>query len=415
MKQSAAFCEELYNLAKTRNGENIKIELNGVSVLVIQRYEDADYILRTHAKNYRKNMGWFRQVMGYSRFSEEGDAWRIRRDLSQAYFSKFDRENSFQLSAQYAENAMSSLITASCNGSLTLDETVLREMTAGVLVHNFFDVPIAELNIDLSALTELMEYGSEYSFVPEGRTNDMYRKRLATLPEIRRRVLDSLKVFRSEQMPASPLLNSLLEADKNLGVILEHELIGFLAAGTEASAATVSWMCHLLATHPDKQTSLRKDAMAFWLGNDHSWKALSTVKSLAYFVSEALRLYPTTPIIARLAENSDKIGNFDIDKDQNILISFIGIQHDQRFRNDPWKIQEEEADILAIGSGINTAFSIGTRVCGGKHFALLELITFLSVFLREGSLEMTSDEEPNFYWKTQLLRDGGQRVRVRHE
>lgn len=412
MIQSAQFCEELYRLAEAHNGENVKIELNGVPIILIQRYEDADYVLRLHATNYRKNMAWFRQILGASRFSEDGEAWEIRRDLTQYHFTKFDREHAFMLSREYAEQALGKLVADSAAGRDVLDDTILREMTAGVLVHNFFNAPLEKLQIDLAAMTSLMEYGSEYSFVPEGRTNDLYRQRLSSLPPIRRRVMNSLKIFRSDEMPPSPLLDSLRDADRNLGIILEHELMSFLAAGTETSAATMTWICHLLAQNSEQQEKLREVSTEFWNSSDVSWSSLSKIKPLLNFVSEALRLYPTTPIVARMAVEPDKIGDFDIASNQNILLSFIGIQHDRRFRDNPWKVQETDTEVFTTGSGQNTAFSLGGRVCGGKSFAILELITFLSVFVSRGVFESTSDEAPRFFWKSQLLREGGQRVRV---
>lgn len=58
------------------------------------------------------------------------------------------------------------------------------------------------------------------------------------------------------------------------------------------------------------------------------------------------------------------------------------------------------------------AFSFGPRVCGGKHFALMEMMTILAVLLRKGRVELTSYEQPQFRWKSLILRDGGQPVRI---
>jgi cytochrome P450 len=53
-----------------------------------------------------------------------------------------------------------------------------------------------------------------------------------------------------------------------------------------------------------------------------------------------------------------------------------------------------------------------TEACGGKQFALVELMAVLSVFLANARFEPTSDAPVRFFWKSQMLREGGQRVRV---
>lgn len=412
MSLSSDICGYLYKIARERNGENVTCNFNGVDVLIVQRLEEADHILRLNSENYRKNMAWFRQALGASRFSEDGHAWEIRRQLTQTYFNRFDRQNAFVLSSQYAHSAIDELIVGGRNAS-TIDDGVLRNMTASVLIDNFFGVKLNATGIDLSVLAELMAVGSDYSFVPEGKTNTLYRDKLALLPDLRRHILQQLIYFRSDSMPRTLLLEGLLQANRRVKdkVVLEHELMTFIAAGAETSAATMGWACYLLALYPEIQEHLRGLAINFWKDSTNDWKRLSTFKPFAQFISEALRLYPPTPIVARYAKGNDQLGSASIHAGQNIMISFIGIQHDERFRAKPWSLNINE-DAPQRTSGEAMAFSIGPRICGGKQFALLELITFLSVFVSRAHFELTSNDPPEFFWKSQMLRRGGQPVRV---
>lgn len=412
MNQSSSICAYLYDLAKSRNGENVTVQLNDVDVFIVQRLEEADRVLRLNAANYRKNMAWFKQTLGASRFSEDGRAWEIRRALTQSYFNKFDREQTFKLATHYALTALEDLIPDSCTSGHMNDNT-LRAMTASVLVDNFFGVELDKTGIDLGLLAQLMEYGSEYSFVPPGKTFHLYKQTLVLLPELRRRVLAQLGYFRSIDMPRSDLLDDLVAADtrKEDRVRLEQELMTFMAAGAETSAATMGWVGYLLALHPDMQERLREIAQAFWRKDTPSWRQLSKLQPLAAFISEALRLYPPTPIVARFAIESDQLGETAIDAGQNVLISFIGIQHDERYRNAPWSLNIDH-EINSKVAGDTIAFGFGPRICGGKNFALVELITFLSVFLNRARFTLTSDAPPVFHWKSQMLREGGQPVRV---
>lgn len=417
MSQSSEFCTELYRIARDNNGKNIELELNGVPVLIIQDLEDADWVLRRNVENYRKNMTWLRLILGASRFSEDGEAWKIRRDLTQPFFNKFDRQSVFELASSYADAMIERMATSSANGAQTISESLPRELAMSVLSENFFGIKLSDTQINIEHLATLMEFGAEYSFVPAGQTSTMFQEKLALLPGLRRQVLAAFKPFRDGSIPPSTLLTALIEADNDpqTGVILEQELLTFFAAGTETTAATIGWLCYLLAAHPEIQEQLHQTARSFWQSGTPDWEHLSKLNDLTAFISETLRLYPTSPVIARIAVQDDRIGGRDVKAGQNVLISFIGIQHDETLHSKPWELNMEEGTQnphTRTGSGINTAFSFGPHVCGGKQFALTELATFLSVFLMRAKFELTSDEEPRFYWKSQMLREGGQPVRI---
>ena len=418
MNQSTKICNHLYELAKEKNGQNVWINVNDVPIFVVQNHDTADYILNKNHQNYLKNMKWFRQTLGASRFSENGEAWQIRKELTQHYFSKFDREQTFVLSCHYAKHTLARLIENSDCGQKSISDDVLREMATCVLLDVFLGVKLADTNINIQNLATLMEYGSEYSFVPAGQTNALFKEKLALLPSLFRQVLADFKLFRSDKAPSSPLLEGILAADQDPSndIVLEHELLTFFAAGAETTAATVGWACYLLAQHPQMQEELRQESMAFWQGEEpHDWAHLSELPGLTALISEALRLYPSTPIIARLAVEDDTIDGQAIPAGQNVLISFIGIQHDEKLHQNPWVMDIEQAKQkphTKKGSGINTAFSSGPRVCGGKHFALVELAGFLSIFLSLARFTLTSSEPVKFHWKSQMLHEGGQPVSV---
>lgn len=413
--RSTGICDALYEYARDHNGRNLDIELNGVPVLLVQRYEDADHVLRTHASNYRKNMDWFRQALGASRFSEDGAAWRARRRLTHEYFTHFDRERTCRLAMDYAQEAAHRMIHDAAGGATHIDDGVLRRMAVSVLVENFFGLPFRDTGIDLGRIAELMEYGSAYAFVPAGRTDVIYGDALRRLPSLRRQVLGDLRVFRGGTMPRSAMLDGMLAADvaPDSDVVLEHELLTFFAAGAETSAATVGWAVYLLAMHGDLQARLRRQAQALAPRvHDQGWPALAGFDALTSLVSEALRLYPPTPIVARLATVADRIGEREVRPGQNVLISFVGIQHDERHQPDPWRLHAESDARRRTGAGVHTAFGFGPRICGGKQFALVELMGFLFALLLHARFEPTSREPPRFHWKSQMLREGGQPVRV---
>jgi cytochrome P450 len=417
VSESAGICNRLYALARECNGCNVDLEINGVPALLIQRLEDADRVLRLNAGNYHKNMPGFRQALGPSRFTEDGRAWEIRQALSQAYFNKFDREATFRLACRYGERAARRLIADSAQGAATLREETLREMAVSVLIENFFGLRLEDSGIDLRLQAQLMEFSAECSFMPAGRAG-LSRERLLLLPALRLQVMKDLHLFRTDALLPNPMLEGMLAADADPAndFVLEHELLSFLAAGAETTAATVGWACHLLAQYPQAQERLRALVTDFWTRTPTEsldWAHLGKLEALTNFISETLRLFPTTPFLGRLAVAADRLGEHDVAPGQNVLLSIIGIQHDERLHPDPWQPDWDGSMARGGRSGIDVGFSFGPRICGGKRFALVELAAFLATFIALAHFESMSDEAPRFHWKSLMLREGGQRVRVR--
>lgn len=409
MSEASGICQRMYDLAKEHNGQNKYLTLNGVDILIIQRAEDADHILRLNAANYVKNLSWLRQIIGASRFSEDGEKWRIRQQISQPFFNKIDRDQLVSATHKYALTALDTLIEK--NNQPTLRDNVFRTLTSNILLDSFFGCTLDDIGLDLDILADLMELGSAFSFSTENTVDDFYQK-TKSLPRLRRQMLESFSNFRQSPICNTPLMKKLLEAEKGTDKInLTQELTAFIAAGSETSAATASWLCYLLAKHPELQQRLRDDADTFWQSGEINWKQLSTFQSLTQFVSETLRLFPPTPLITRTALSEDVLGDYKIIKDQKIILSLIGIQHDRRFRDNPWQMAIDEPKSHKT-SGDIMAFSMGPRVCGGKQFALIELVSLLATFVQHAYFELTSDSDPVFHWKSQMLHKNGVPVRV---
>jgi cytochrome P450 len=409
MNQASDICNRLYALARECNGQNVELTLNDVSILLVQDLDDADRILRADAGHYAKNLSWLRQTLGPSRFSENGERWRVRRDLTQPHFNHFDRVQVTQTSRRCANRTLAALAADSAAGRRALDDDKLRRLTLSVLLESFFGISLEASGIDPAILAELMELGAEYSFVPPGKTIELYHERLQRLPALRRRLLEDFRVFRDGTVPDTPLLRSLLAADRDPGndIVLEQELVTFFAAGAEATAAALGWACQLLAAHPSAQQRLRTAVASDGDSDEHR----GCEEALERFISETLRLYPTSPISSRVALTDTRLGQRAIAAGQNVMISWIGVQHDARRVPDPWRMRlDRSGDDRRLGS--RTAFSLGPRMCGGKQFALVEMAAILREFLRSARFTLLDDAPPRFHWRSQLLREGGQPVLV---
>ncbi len=414
MSEASDFAARLYALARSDNGENVTLELGGVPVFVVQDLDSAHYILRHNASNYLKSMDWFRQALGASRFTENGPAWAERQALSQPFFSRFDRDKTVGASVAAARKALDKLYRHANEGRQTIDDAVLRYLAASVMLEVFFDVDLETSGVEPEHIAYLVGFGSEYSFVPPRNNIAFSNAEITRFLDIRYKVLHSMQTFRNGDASEQSLLGRVrkMDADGSHGFRLEHEMTMYFAAASETTAATLGWAMFCLSRWPDIQTRLRSACELLPDLDECLWEDIEGSEILRNFVLEVLRMFPSTPVIARRAIDKDQIGDRFIAADEQVLISLVGIQHSRKINPDPWKLDIERPAPGGANFGNSISFSTGPRVCGGTRFALAELMSVLLTFIREAKFEATSPNEPNFLFRTQLMNEGGQPVSV---
>jgi cytochrome P450 len=414
MSDAGDFCTLLYQLAQERSGEDVPLVMAGVPLLIVQNIDAAQRILRTNAGNYVKHMPWFRQALGASRMTENGEAWQFRQRLSQAYLAKFDRQGTFERCARHGAATVEKLGARSAAGEPRLADDLFREMAAAVMLETFFGRTLEESGVDVADIVRMIAFGSEYAFMPEQGRAALAPDRLRGFLDVRAKVLAGLASFRAGEVEADSLLSRIreLSAAPDNGFVLEHELTLFFAAGAETTAASMGWACYLLARNPELQEKLRLAADRFWSGSAVDWEQLSDVSEFEAFLDAVLRIFPPTPVIGRKALGSDALGGHHIGPGDQVLVSMVGVQHGAKPRANPWSIDLDAVGAKAMNAGHSFAFSVGPRVCAGARFAVVEMMSFLALFLREARFELTSTGPPQFRWQSQLLHEGGQPVKV---
>ena len=408
---SEDICQFLYTLARDRMGENVWLELNNVRTLIVQNISDADYILRRNYTNYEKNMVWFKQALGTSRFFENGTAWKKHKNLTQPYLNSFDDKHVLKLSIKYGREALDEF---SSSNQPRLNDKTFREMAMAIFIESFFFIPFKETGLDIESIAELMAYSSAFSFIPANTNGSDNREKIVKLRRIRRRVRDSLAMFRNMSSDIH-MINRMInaESEQKSKFIMEDEIMTFLAAGSESTAAAMSWICYLLACNPSVQESLHQEVISY--PEPKCWGDLIKMQGLLTFISESVRHYPPVPLIIRQSLSADVIGSEQIGEKENIIISFIGIMHDEQQYQNPWGINITPPPYCPLkdkNSALNLAFSRGPRICGGKDFALIEMASLVYIFLKYACFSLTSDSLPVFHWRSQLLCKDGQPVKV---
>ncbi len=152
----------------------------------------------------------------------------------------------------------------------------------------------------------------------------------------------------------------------------------------------LSWICDLLARHPEVQARLRR-AIQERLGAPGREPSLADLEAIPYLtavIQEGLRLFPPAPFLLRR------------DRDDRTAFHFVfvfGMHRDPDFWRRPetfeperW-LEPERAGELQVGSWEPfIPFGMGPRVCIGKRFALLEARAILVELSRRFELSPAS-------------------------
>ncbi|WP_030106980.1 cytochrome P450 [Actinoalloteichus caeruleus] len=163
---------------------------------------------------------------------------------------------------------------------------------------------------------------------------------------------------------------------------VRDQVLLFLLAGHETTATALSFSLHLLATHPEEQRRTRDEVDRVLGGREPLPADLPDLDHTTRVVKEALRLYPSAPVIARSAREDTEIDGHRIPAGTEVaLMPWVTHRHPaywsepERFDPDRF-LPEREATRPRYAW---YPFGGGPRACIGQHFSMLETVLVLSM------------------------------------
>lgn len=227
------------------------------------------------------------------------------------------------------------------------------------------------------------EFVAAIAFIEECWGNGMFRDGSGGPPE----VAEAYARANAQQDGAADwiIANAGL-SDEGRGVgALRTTVIRTLLNGYNATATTLAWTLHLLATHPQEQARLRQELRA--AGDDGGAARLPLLRRV---VSEALRLYPPAWMLGRTAERALRLGDVEIPAGAIVSVSPYTMQRHPALWDRPSEFRPDRfAPAEAAGRPRLAAlpFGAGARRCPAGAMVPGHLQGFLSVLLREWTVE----------------------------
>ncbi|XP_033606537.1 cytochrome P450 4c3 isoform X8 [Cryptotermes secundus] len=198
-------------------------------------------------------------------------------------------------------------------------------------------------------------------------------------------------------------LDLLLEASQNGAVLsnedIREEVDTFIFEGHDTTSAAISWALFLLGGQPDMQEKVREEINEI-LGTDterrFTMKDLNSMKYLECCIKEALRLYPSVPVIARQLNEDIKVAHYTVPAGTTALVLTYMLHRNPETFPQPEKFNPDRflpENVLGRHPYAYIPFSAGPRNCIGQKFALLEEKAVIASILRTYRVEAVDRRE----------------------
>ncbi|HET6883502.1 MAG TPA: cytochrome P450 [Pirellulales bacterium] len=248
------------------------------------------------------------------------------------------------------------------------------------------DVDVHEFHDAVDVCNDYARYRI-WSLVPE-RWNTARRRRfvraLSMLDSVVERVIERRRRdTQAERSRRSDVLSLLLEAGFE-GLELRDHVMTMLMAGHETTAGSVTFLLGLLSRDENVQDELYSEVRELPPGE-------APLESLPFSTAvwrEALRLYPSVPMLDRQAISDVRLGEYQIEAGANLIWSPY-VMHRKYFSQPDEFRPSRFLPGETIEAGTYLPFGEGPRMCIGKTLADMEGITITALLAREFTIEPT--------------------------
>lgn len=367
-------------------GDTFKLKLGFSTEIVFSRDAAfAEYVLQKNHKNYTKSKIQtvdLAKYIGKGLLTSEGESWKKQRQLIQPAFHK---KNLANLLDKIQAAILLEYKTIETGRSIDIFP-VFNDLAFQTVVKSLFSG--AASDEDISRLQFITE-ASQKMLVRELRqpylhwwfkASGILEKHLDLTREARQILKRIVKDRRESKQNHDDLLDMLLEARYEDGSAMEEEqlideILILFTAGHETTSNALTFICQLLAQHPEWQEKIYQENVENTTSNEDLMHLVTTSKICQQVIEEAMRLYPPVYFIDRVNIEEDEFKKMLFKKGSSVLFSIFEIhRHPQLWeRADEFLPERFEGGSRKFSSQY-FPFGAGPRKCIGNNFAMFEMI-----------------------------------------
>ncbi len=367
-----------------QHGDLFSFKLGKKSVHFAYHPQHAEEILGTKSEHYQKSKLVFDKIKPIT--GKKGlvqlahHEWEIMRKHTNEIFQRYYLENFIPVINTYAD-----VIVKNIKSSTTpIDiQKIMIDYTMNIAIRMLFGIEcektIKSISENFIALNDVCGKKMRSLFpIPFYIPTPKNLKILTLRKRLIRNFNTLIKQANHTKSNQNHLLAILQKAypDKKYHSLIVDQLMTFLFAGFETTAASLSFCFFLLGKHPAIQQRIADEAKSI---NIHELDSLKKAHYTMACYREALRLYPPAWILAREATENTLLTNTQIKKGDVVILAIREIHRHPDFWRDATEFMPERfLDNTTRHKFSFIPFGYGKRICSGMQLAMLEATILLS-------------------------------------
>ncbi|KAK1411050.1 hypothetical protein QVD17_37594 [Tagetes erecta] len=234
-------------------------------------------------------------------------------------------------------------------------------------------------------------------FYNSKRAASAIKSELMTIIKARRVELEKGNASSSQDL----LSHLLTSSDENEKYLTETEIANniliLLFAGYDTSTVTITLLMKRLGEHPDIYDKVLKEQLEISktkeAGELLKWEDIQKMKYSWNVVSEVMRLNPPTIGAFREALVDFEYAGYTIPKGWKLYWSAAGTHKDKAYFEDPTRFDPSRFEGSGPAPFTFVPFGGGPRMCLGKEFSRLEVLTFLHNIVKNFKWDLLIPDE----------------------
>lgn len=378
-------------------GDVVYFEIVNEPFYQLNHPDDIESVLVENNQQFSKghlNRELLNPVFGTGLFTSERETWRDQRHLIQPLFHPDQIAVYGNIMTECTERMLDEW---SDEKRIDVHEA-MKGFTLEIVARALFGVDIRR---DIRSIGRTLDIILRYidstsnlllpSWAPLPR-NRRYRRAITELESI----VDRIITERRTGTEGDDVVSKLLAAENERGGRmstrqLRDEVMTFLIAGHETTAATLTYAWYLLATHPGVEQRLVGELATVLDGDSPSVAEVSKLTFTDHVITETMRLFPPANRIHREPVEDVVIRGYQISAGATVVLPQWVVHRDPRWYRDPLAFYPErwtDEFRTRLPRLAYFPFGAGPRRCIGDRFARLEAILVLATILQRYHLEL---------------------------
>ena len=366
-------------------------------LLIVQDFAAAQQVLVGSADDYGKP-GLIRNViingLGHNLFTAEGDEWLARRRPVAPVFAASGMDGLATIVATGVRDQIARWETGTIDVQAEMTDLALHVACRALLG--------TDPGTDDLARTIRAEFDTLLGWIGSHLVNPVQPPAWMPTPanramkQARARLQEAVGQLVSDRRTAGidtdDVLGRLVRFQRETGspadVDIIDECIGFLFAGHETTASTLTWALYELARNADLQAQLAAEGDTIQVASATLHDDAEALEATGAVVEETLRLHPAAISVGRIATRRTEIGGHRVRRGTIVLVSVYNIQRRAAVWDRPLEF-DPARPLPPADTGLRDsflAFGLGPRRCLGARFARTEMRLALAMICARWNL-----------------------------